>query len=277
MAPLTRESGSINMRLQLYRGVGADESDEPLRQEARWKDLQVGCRISWTADGQPVRQIAPRSRLPVGRYNSRKAGRMLPHQSRGHGSVGGEKLALMICEIDPAVVDFRSQHIRFDLLAGGAMRTYFPDIVSLMHDGTIAVIEVKKNACWQTDPVYSNKIDTVGGICADLGWDFQVWTQSGMAPSPRVRDNIAQIQMQRFVGIDDVQSQMVARALQSSEGRLTVGEIKCVLGSEGGTGDVVRGLMCRGLLRLPLDEQISDKTIATAFTRCASPHMEHAE
>ncbi|MBL7372868.1 hypothetical protein INQ23_26505, partial [Escherichia coli] len=93
-------------------------------------DLQRSVRIAWTPNGDPVRQIAPRSRLSVGRYNSRKAGRMLPHQSRGHGRIGGEKLALMTCEIDPGILDFRSQHIRFDLLSGGAARSYFPDIVA---------------------------------------------------------------------------------------------------------------------------------------------------
>jgi hypothetical protein len=201
---------------------------------------------------------------------------MLHHQSRGHGSVGGEKLALMICEIEPAVVDFRSQHIRFDLLLDGAPRAYFPDIITLMHDGSIVVVEVKKDGRWQSDVDYRNKIGTVRDLCTDLGWRFEVWTQTRMAPCSRVRDNIAQIQMQRFIGIDEVQSSMVERALEANGGALSVGRIKRTLGGVLGAADFVRGLMCRGVLTLPLDELVCDSTIATAFTRCATPRLEHS-
>ena len=192
------------MRLELFGGIRADQWSDAPRAEASWGDLTGGSRVVWTANGEPVRQILPRSRLPVGRYNSRKAGRMLHHQSRGHGKVGGEKLALMICEIDPAVVDYRSQHVRFDLVLNGKSHAYFPDVLKLRHDGTVVVVEVKKDGKWQSDPEYRMKIDAVADVCAELGWGFEVWTDSVMAATTRVRENIAQIQMQRFVAIDDV-------------------------------------------------------------------------
>lgn len=261
--------------LRLFSGIELAGSAERIDKEPRWADLQRSVRVVWTPNGDPVRQIAPRSRLPVGRYNSRKAGRMLPHQSRGHGPVGGEKLALMRCEVDPAVIDFRSQHIRFDLLAGGT-RSYFPDIVTLLHDGTVLVVEVKKNARWRSDPDYRDKIDTVRDVCADLGWAFEVWTDADIAPTARVRDNIVQVQMQRFIGIDDVQVLLVIRAMQANRGRLTIGQIKQVLGGMPGAGDLVRGLMCRGVLQLPLAENIGDATVATLVTPAISPILEHA-
>lgn len=212
------------MRIKMFSGLEISGSDKPLNKEPSWGDLQAGARIVYTADGKPVRPIAPRSRLPVGRYNSRKAGRALHHQSRGEGHVGGEKLALMINEIDPAVVDFRSQHIRFDLLLGGAMRSYFPDIVSLMHDGTIKVIEVKQDTRALADSDYGAKIEAVRSVCSDLGWLFEIWTARDMAPCSRTRDNIRQIQMERFVCIDPTQKLMVFRAFQASSGHLSVGE-----------------------------------------------------
>lgn len=265
------------MRLQLYSSLEAAKQEERIDNlEAHWCDLSQGTRIVWTADGQPVRHIAPRSRLPVGRYNSRKAGRSLHHQSRGHGWVGGEKLALMICEINPAVVDFRSQHIRFDLTIDGKPRAYFPDIVALMHDGTIAVVEVKKDDRWQSDPDYRFKIDVVRAICADLGWRFEVWTQASMAPSARVRENIAQIQMQRFISIDALQGLLIEQAFAEAEGELRIGRISEVLGGIAGASDIARGLMCHGMLALPLDERLCDATVATKFTRCASPRLDHA-
>lgn len=201
---------------------------------------------------------------------------MLHHQSRGHGHVGGEKLALMINEIDPAVVDFRSQHLRFDLLLGGAMRSYFPDIVSLMHDGTIRVIEVKKDTRAFEDRAYNAKIEVVGSVCSDLGWLFEIWTARDMAPCSRARDNIRQIQMERFVSIDDVQKLLVQRAFDKNQGCLDVGQIKRLLGGGPGAGSLVSGLMCHGLLVLPLSQRITDDTPATYFKRSASPDREHA-
>lgn len=269
-------SFETGMRLELYRDIDLASAADRLDKNPCWADLQGGVRIVWTANGDPVRQILPRSRLPVGRYNSRKAGRMLHHQSRGHGYVGGEKLALMRCEINPAVADFRSQHIRFDLLVGGAAHTYFPHIIALFHDGTIIVVEVKKDGRWQSDPVYRAKIEAVREICSDLGWRFEIWTQKTMAPTSHDRDNIAQIQMQRFVRIDEVQTLLVARAFQRNDGRIPVSEIKRTIGGMPGAGDLVRGLMCRGCLELPLGEVIQDSTIATAFNRCVSPRLEHS-
>jgi hypothetical protein len=73
--------------LRLYVEKGISELVET--SEASWQDLRIGARIVWTPDGKPIRDIAPRSKTPVGKYNSRKAGRFLAHRSRGHGFVGG--------------------------------------------------------------------------------------------------------------------------------------------------------------------------------------------
>ena len=264
-----------DLRLALYRGSD-QRPRERLDDEAHWVDLQGSARVVWTADDQPIRQIAPRSRLPVGRYNSRKAGRMLHHQSRGHGFVGGEKLALMKCEIDPEIADYRSQHVRFDVLLDGSFQSFFPDIVALRHDGTVQIIEVKKDSRWQRDPSYRSKLEVVRAVCRDIGWGFDVWTQSDIAPTSRVRDNISQIQMQRFISIGEVELLLVERALRKGGGSIAVGEVKETLDGARGAGDLVRGLMCRGILSLPLDQLITDATMATIFDRCLTPQLEHA-
>ncbi len=264
------------MQIDIFKNIGENVSLAGDPRAAGWNDLRSGTRIVLAVDGQPVRLLAPRSRLPIGRYNSRKAGRMLHHQSRGHGCVGGEKLALMKCEIDPAIADFRSQHMRFDLPIDGTTQAYFPDVVALRHDGTIVVIEVKKDGRWQSDLVYRAKLEAVRDVCAELGWRFEVWTQSAMAPSPRVRDNIVQIQMQRFVQIDEIQTIAVRRAFGRNDGQLTVGQLRHTLGGLLGAGDLVRGLMCRGVLKLPLEEQIRDVTVTTLFTAHVLPLLEHA-
>ena len=135
---------------------------------------------------------------------------------------------------------------------------------------------MKKDARWQADADYRAKIDTVQDVCADLGWRFEVWTDADMAPTKRFRDNVVQIQMQRFVAIDDVQTLLVERAMRTNRNRMSIGQIRDVLGGMPGAVDMVRGLMCRGVLQLPLGEMISDATVAVLAAPTATPAREHA-
>lgn len=60
------------------------------------------------------------------------------------------------------------------------------------------------------------------------------------------------------------------RAFQASSGHLSVGEIKDLLGTAVGATSLVGGLMCQGLLTLPLAQRITDDTVATYFERSSS-------
>jgi hypothetical protein len=225
------------------------------------------CEIIWSPDGNPIREIAPRSYRPVGRYNSRKAGRMLHHESRGHGRVGGEKLALMLCEIDPDVHDFRAQHIQFRFPLRGRLSRYTPDIVRVMADNRLEIIEVKSDDRWRRNEEYAEKIALVSAICDQVGFSFAVWPERSIAPTPRVRVNIVQIQMERYAAIEESHVLLVRAALYERGGTATVGQLGQVLGGWPGAEAFVRAMMCRGVLRLPLDEAINADTVATMIAR----------
>lgn len=264
-------------QLQVFAGFESSSEDKCI-DGCRWTQIQSGARIVWNEDGKPMRLIAPRSKRPVGKYNSRKAGRFLAHESRGHGLVGGEKLGLMICEIDPHVDDVRSQHLRFDLIIDGTLHEYYPDMVRLMHDGTVEVVEVKKDDLWKRDRDYRMKIEAARALCRELGMRFTVWTHRLMVPIDRVRENIVRIQMDRRARVDDAQIILATAHLRSRGGEATMGDLKDVLdvGCRFTAEAAVRAMMCRGHLVIALDQRHDDDAQVALFERCRAPLLEHA-
>ena len=196
---------------------------------------------------------------------------MLAHESRGHGHTGGEKLAIMKNEIDPEIDDIRTQHIRFDLVIDGITRRHFPDILKLRHDGVISVEEVKNDSRWKSDEGYRRVVEIAGDICREIGWTYDISTKADIAPSPRVRDNILQIQAERYIMVGGAEIVAVLTALRSANGHATMGDLKAVLGGRPGVQAIVKGMMCRGYLRIPLDGRLEDRTAISLFERCRAP------
>jgi len=245
------------------RGCAVGEDFDGLR----WAQIESGARVVWSADDAPMRALAPRSRRRVGKYNSIKAGRLLAHESRGSGYVGGEKLALMLCEINPQVVDMRTQHLRFDLLIGDAIHSYVPDIVMLMDDGSLVVVEVKKDDAWKSDEFYAEKIRLAALVCAEVGVEFEVWTDAKMVPTRRVRENVVAIQTARTVEYDEVDRLLVVRALNLNGGRASVKQLKAAIPAHPPhiAEAIIRAMMCRRVLVLPLDRPLGDDTTVELF------------
>ena len=263
------DTRAIMVQLRIF-GLADDDDQDPIGEDfngLRWAQIESGARVVWSADDAPMRALAPRSRRRVGKYNSIKAGRLLAHESRGSGYVGGEKFALMLCEIMPDVVDMRTQHLRFDLLIGGALHTYVPDIVRLMDDGSLEVVEVKKDDLWKTDEFYAEKIRLTAAVCAEVAVGFAVWTEKQMARTLRIKENVVAIQAARTVEYDEVDRLLLVRALKSHGGSATVGQLKAALPVHPRhiAEAIIRGMMCRRVLILSLNEHLGDETTATLF------------
>jgi hypothetical protein len=250
--------------LTIFAGVEPG-SETQIEMIPSWDRLDGGIRVVWSRDGRPMRELPPRSRRPIGRYNSRKAGRALAHESRGssNGKVGGEKLALMHCEIDPMTANMRTQHIKFELHIGGSFVSYTPDIIRLMIDGSIGIVEAKADDRWKLDTKYRRKIELVEELCEEMGLGFAVWTNRMMAPTELVRDNVVQIQMERYADVESAHELLVRRALSKQGGTASFGDLRQVLGRDPSAGAFIRAMMCRGMLRLPLHERIVDETVVT--------------
>lgn len=250
--------------LAVFEGVEPG-SETQIEMVPGWDRLDGGIRVVWSHDGRPMRELPPRSRRPIGRYNSRKAGRALAHESRGDhtGKVAGEKLALMLCEIDPLTANIRTQHITFELHMGGNFVSYTPDIIRLMIDGSIGIVEAKADDRWKLNADYRCKIELVEQLCDEMGLGFVVWTNRMMAPTEIVRDNVVQIQMERYAAVETVHELLVRRALSLKGGAASFSHLRQVLDAGPSGGAFIRAMMCRGMLRLPLDERITDDTIVT--------------
>jgi hypothetical protein len=241
--------------LQLYSSNCDDNSFQT--SEATWQDLRIGARIVWTPDGMPICDLAPRARTPVGKYNSRKAGRFLAHRSRGHGFVGGEKLALMRHEINPLVYDLRTYHIRFDLVVGGAARSYIPPILLAQLDGRLTVQHITTRTLRAGE---LRLLSAVNEVCMEVGWGFEVVTDQQIAATACVRDNIIAIQAERYASFSATDLLTVTGYLRSKGGTAPLVGVADQLGHTRPTYPIVKALMCHGHVSLPLEQRIDGQT-----------------
>lgn len=243
--------------------LGFDSGTSPFEDsdEACWHELRIGARIVWTPDGRPIRDVAPRSKTPVGKYNSRKAGRFLAHRSRGHGFVGGEKLAIMRHEIDPRVSDLRTYHIRFDLVVGGRARSYVPPLLVSTVDGAIEVQHVAGRPLREDE---RSMMTAVANVCSEIGWRFALLKDHDVAPTDRVRDNIIAIQAERYANVQTSDLIAVVTSLHEAGGAAALGRLVACIGEHRPSRPIIKALMCHGHLTLPLDQRIDDRTIVTA-------------
>lgn len=122
-------------------------------------------------DGGPLRLIINGRHIkPTGRYPFFKAGRSLPYEA-------DHEMALMeISDVDKAVVRFMCQPHRVEIPVPGAKRPliYFPDLRRDLADGTVDIIETKRDDDRRLrDPDYNYKLDVVREVYRAKGWQFR--------------------------------------------------------------------------------------------------------
>jgi hypothetical protein len=263
-------------RLRFYLN-SEDGSSEDASPSCNWSKLAIGARIIWTPDGKPIREIAPRSKRPVGKYCSRKAGRLLAHLSRGHGYVGGEKLAIMREEINPETDDLRTHHIRFDLVIDGVPQSFIPALILLRHDGAILVRDVKRDHT-RLDPGFTRRrSNLVRDICSEIGWTYEDWGADEIASTERIRLSTVEIQAERFVAYEVVHLLAALALLRTRGGVASLLDLKNVIGGGAEAEARIKAMMCHGHLAFPLDSTVNDSTQVRIFQRCGTPALEYVE
>lgn len=211
-----------------------------------------------TPDGAPIRSILTGRRVIVtGFYTSRKAGRALPYE-------GMNELALLKrCEVDTAVVDYRSQPLRFEIVIGGVKRTYIADCVRLMDDGTIEVIEAKGSPQQLRQPDYAEKLNAVRSACGRLGWRFRALTGKHLFEPHHLYANIDQIQSRRFVRFNGADAYRAAEFIEREGGQTPLGHLTDALGCGPRGLATAQAMMVRRLISIELTKPLSAESFVT--------------
>lgn len=162
-----------------------------------WESLSATATLVATPDGRPIRTIITgRRHITTGTYASRKAGRALPYESML------ERAFFMHSEVDTNVLDYRAQPFRFEFVIAGHKRTYIVDCVRLLGDGSVEVVEVKKDRRALLDPQYALKLEAVRLICERIGWRFRVVLKAALHEPAFRFANVEEIQSWRFTVFD---------------------------------------------------------------------------
>lgn len=155
-----------------------------------WEHLASQATLVLPSNGCSIRSIITGRRvITTGVYASRKSGRAHPYESMN------ERAFFMHCEVNTNVVDYRVQPFRFEFVIDGTKRTYIPDAVVLLADGTVEVIEIKNDRRFLKDVDYQTKLSAVEEICRQVDWRFRIVLKQALY-TPTIR----------WQAIEDIQS-----------------------------------------------------------------------
>lgn len=130
-----------------------------------------------------------------GWYTSRKAGRVLHWQ----GAAQYDFLAR--AEVEFAVVRVASESVRFEFIRQGKKQVYTVDVELVAPDGTVTLIEIKRDERDLADPEYRAKLTAVHEICDEHGIRFKVILRHQIWDSLVHRRNVMLFCSRRFVTI----------------------------------------------------------------------------
>ena len=130
-----------------------------------------------------------------GWYTSRKAGRVL------HWQGAAQYDFLTRAEVEFTVVRVASESVRFEFTRRGKKQVYTIDVELVAPDGTVTLIEIKRDERDLADPEYRAKLTAVHEICDERGIRFKVILRHQIWDSLVHRRNVMMFCSRRFVTI----------------------------------------------------------------------------
>ena len=130
-----------------------------------------------------------------GWYTSRKARRVL------HWQGAAQYDFLTRAEVEFPVVRVASESVRFEFTRHGKKQIYTVDVELLASDGTVTLIEIKRDERDFTDPEYRAKLAAVREVCEEHGIRFRIVFRHQIWNSLVHRRNVTLFCSRRFVTV----------------------------------------------------------------------------
>lgn len=222
--------------------------EKEIHAEAR-RYINAVAEITRNPEGGPVRTIHRRGkRKPIGRYPSYKNGRALTWESIH------ERQLMWLCEADPDVVGYLEQphRVRMEISDTTARDLiYFPDLQCERADGSVEIIEVKKD--WddiRDDPAYEAKLEFARQVYRAKGYKFRILTATDDIEIEPYLSNARTIQSYRFTQVDTLDELRFHEALDAADGSLALGEaLEAVSASRNRFDPLAFALVCALIVR----------------------------
>ena len=144
-------------------------------------------------DGGALRTFSGGLAHENGWYASRKARRIL------HWQGAAQYDFLTRAEVEFSVVRVASESVRFEFTRDGKKQAYTIDVELLASDGTVTLVEIKRDGRDLADPDYRAKLKAVREICEEHGIRFKVVFRHQIWESLIHRRNVTLFCSRRFV------------------------------------------------------------------------------
>lgn len=232
----------------LADALSADKSNGPAYETA----ISTGL-VSVDLDDLTFRRpVTGRRQWVTGSYASPKTGRSNQYECMN------EAVFIKHSEVDPGVIDFRSQpaQIRFPL--GNRTRIYTPDFMRLLQGGTIEVVEVKSNIlALNSNKGYLEKLNRVSEICKKLGWKFSVYYGEEFRASNVFNFNINALYQNLNHTVYPAEISAAIRIIEASGGTAHAADLVSIWGAQQlGIASLLK-LIGRGVLVTDLSKKLS--------------------
>ena len=211
---------------------------------------------------QGTRHVFTGARIwKTSRYPSYKSRRTLQLE-------GGPEQSLAIeSEVDPGIVDYRTQPFSMSFSLSGATKIYTPDFIRLRGDGQIEVIEIKARKEDFLKDGYIDKLNQAGLILNAIGWQFYRIVRSGKPSNSFFDQNINFIQHCRFVELPEHLSAhlLMAVATHSTTTLTCSNAIKLLGGGLLGRSRLFKSMVC-GITTFDISKPLTLQTSIYAAT-----------
>jgi hypothetical protein len=158
-----------------------------------------------------------------GWFNSAKARRLL------HFEGVAQRDFLMRAEVEPGVANMASEAVRFEFVGPNGKEIYTADVELIAPNGTITIVEIKRDRRDLSDPAYRDKLARVKQICYEQGMRFRVIFKDQIWLSIVHRRNVTLFASRAFTSIRPEHRLRLEKHRSDSGGVSTFGELVDVI------------------------------------------------
>lgn len=112
-----------------------------------------------------------------------------------------QRAYLMACETDHNVLWAQSEALRLEFPLQGRRRRYTCDVRVQMADGSVVIVEIKRDLRDLKDEDYRLTLAGVAEICRRCGWTFKIVFSDEIFESRHHRNNVELFQSRRFAHV----------------------------------------------------------------------------
>ncbi|WP_419906028.1 TnsA endonuclease N-terminal domain-containing protein [Hoeflea sp.] len=166
-----------------------------------------------------------------------------------------ERDALIVLDVDPAVVDFSAQPKTFVWTEGRRKRQYTPDLMVVLDDGQIVYRQVKPAAFFARNPTLDRRLLAIEKQCTHCGASHEIWLDTDIRRQPRLA-NARRIRASASFIAEEGRA-AVYTALGTLRMPTTLGIAMDRLGGKPEQLNLILGIVARGALAIDLDATLS--------------------